>query len=241
MTSIRWIWPIAVASRYPTKNSYLLITLFYVKKIELVTMLEHKWVQESNPVIIYEREMTSRAEKAMFKADEIRMQSKKEYEQMHINETASWVLVHAYQKLWMAEKPDDKYGFNSQRDYKNLMKIACRDYTYRQVALKKYWKDKAFFELKQRQWQDFLVRDEKRIKHCSCGERDNSAMVQCDKCFHWVHLSCAKLTEEEAAALPEFACSACIVKEIKAGVEEFVRYEAGEIDSDGNEVPDEDV
>ena len=104
---------------------------------------------------------------------------------------------------------------------------------------KKIVETQTFFELKQRQWQDFLVRDEKRIKHCSCGERDNSAMVKCDECFHWVHLSCAGLTEEEAVALPEFTCSACIVKEIKAGADDFIRYEAGEIDDDGISLTDE--
>ena len=185
--------------------------------------------------------MSSRSEKAMFKADEIRMQSKKEYEEMHKDETASWILVFAYEKKWISENPDNKFGYDEDRIYKNLRVIAQDTYYKRLAAHKKCKKDTAFFELKQRQWQDFLVRDEHRIKHCPCGNRDNSAMVQCDECHNWVHLVCAKLTEEEAVALPEFACSACIVKEIKAGVEALVRHEAGEIDSDGNEVPDEDV
>ena len=179
----------------------------------------------------------SRYEKAMFKAEQIFKESKKIYEEAYTNETASWVLVFAYQKKWAEENPNDKYAFNSQRDYNNLLKIACKNHTIKDDAYKKYWKNYDFFELKQRQWQDFLLRDAKRIRHCPCGKSDNSAMVQCDDCDKWVHLSCANLTEEEAQAASDYMCSACCLAEVKKFADDFIRHEAGEIDDCGNEVP----
>jgi hypothetical protein len=106
-----------------------------------------------------------------------------------------------------------------------------------QLALdKNLRKAKVFFELKQRQWQDFLLRDSKRIKHCPCGKSDNSTMVQCDDCDNWVHLSCANLTEEEAQAASDYMCSACCLAEVKKFAADFIRHEAGEIDDLGNEI-----
>ena len=101
-------------------------------------------------------------------------------------------------------------------------------------------KAKAFFELKQRQWQDFLLRDSKRIKHCPCGERDNSAMVRCDECFNWVHLRCAEMTEEEARAASDYMCSSCCLAEIKNFAEDFIRHKADEIDDDGHSASSEE-
>jgi len=180
--------------------------------------------------------MSSRSEIAMFKAEAILKESKKVYEETHTNETASWVLVFAYQKKWAETYPNDKYGYNNAREFKRLQDSAVKAHIERADAHKKYWKNQDFFELKKRQWQDFLVRDEKRIRHCSCGQRDNSRMVQCDECFHWVHLTCAGLTEDEAQDLPEYICFKCQVANVKTFAEEFIRHEAGEIDSDGNEV-----
>jgi hypothetical protein len=174
----------------------------------------------------------------MFKAETILKASKIVHEETHADETASWVHVFAYQKKWAQTYPNDKYGSSKAREFKRLQESAVKAHIARDNAYKKYWKNYDFFELKKRQWQDFLVRDEKRIKHCSCGMRDNSRMVQCDDCFNWVHLTCAALTEEQAQALPEFICSECYVKEIKDTAENFIRHEAGEIDDDGNEVPD---
>ena len=197
------------------------------------------WGQRSNPVI-YGREMSSRAEKAMFKAEETVKKAEAEWSNAVEVEQEAWKIVNYFQKVWDIEHPEQKgYWFDDQ-NWRKAEKMAMRKYLAQRALKAKIVEAKAFFALKKRQWQDFLVRDEKRIKHCSCGERDNSRMVLCDECLHWVHLSCANLTEEEAVALPEFACSACIVKEIKAGVENLICHEAGEIDSDGNEVSDKD-
>jgi hypothetical protein len=177
--------------------------------------------------------MSSRSEKAMFKAEQIFKESKKAYENAHTDETASWVLVFDYQKKWAETYSNDKFGFWKIRAHKSLYESAVTSNIKRMAALKKLHKDQVFFELKQRQWQDFLVRDEKRIKHCSCGERDNSAMVQCDDCFHWVHLSCANLTEEQAQEAEGYCCASCCLAEIKAFAEAFICHEGGEIDDDG--------
>jgi len=176
----------------------------------------------------------------MFKAEEALKKVEAEWSVVEKEERAAWAIVLSFQKKWDIEHPDQKGGLWRDKRFLIAEKMALSWKVTRYAMEKKVRKANAFFELKQRQWQDFLVRDEKRIKHCFCGERDNSRMVMCDECFHWIHLSCANLTEEEAVALPEFACSACIVKEIKAGVEDLIRHEAGEIDSDGNEVSDKD-
>ena len=181
--------------------------------------------------------MSSRAEKAMFKAEVALKKSKKAYEEAHLDETAAWVLVFGYKKKWASEYPDDKFGYCRHRNYTNLEKSGMAAYNKRMEILKKVKKDTAFFELKQRQWQDFLVRDSYRIKHCSCGERDNSAMVQCNECFNWTHLKCANLTEEEAQDMPEFICTSCTANALKKFAADFIRHEAGEIDDWGNEIP----
>jgi len=181
--------------------------------------------------------MSSRSEKAMFKAEKIFNESKKIYEETHNNETALWILVFAYQKKWVEDYPNDKYGYCNSREYKRLQRSAVSAHLARMDAHKKHWKNYDLLELKKRQWQDFLVRDAKRIKHCSCGERDNSAMVQCNDCFHWVHLICAGLTEKEAQDLPEFICTSCMANILIKFSDDFIHHEAGEIDDSGNEIP----
>jgi len=197
------------------------------------------WGQRSNPVI-YGREMSSRAEKAMFKAEETVKKAEAEWSNAVEVEQEAWKIVNYFQKVWDIEHPEQKGYWFDDRNWRKAEKMALTKYFAQRNLKTKIVEAKAFFALKKRQWQDFLVRDERRIKHCSCGKRDNSAMVQCDECHNWVHLSCANLTEEEAVALLEFSCSACIVKEIKVGAENLIRHEAGEIDSDGNEVSDKD-
>jgi hypothetical protein len=173
----------------------------------------------------------------MFKAEQIFKESKKIHEEAYIDETASWALVFAYQKKWAEDYPNDKYGYWNSREYKRLQNSAIKANVARLDAHKKHWKNYDFFELKQRQWQDFLLRDSKRIKHCPCGKNDNSAMVQCDECNNWIHLSCANLTEEEAREASDFMCSSCCLVEVKKFADDFICHEAGEIDDDGNEVP----
>jgi len=180
--------------------------------------------------------MSSRSEKAMFKAEGFLKESKKVFDETHTAEIVSWSIVAAHQKKWAETYPNDKYGYNNTREFKFLQNSAVEAHIAKDKAYKKYWKNYDFFELKKRQWQDFLVRDEKRIRHCSCGERDSSTMVKCDECFHWVHLTCAGLTEDEAQALPEYICFKCQVANVETFAEEFIRHEAGEIDSDGNEI-----
>ena len=187
--------------------------------------------------------MSSRAENSMNKAEEAVKTAKAEWSQAVKIEQEAWKIVEYFQKVWDMDHPEQKGYWFDDRNWRKAEKMAM-NMNISQLALeKKLGKAKAFFELKQRQWQDFLVRDEKRIKHCSCGERDNSAMVQCEDCFHWVHLSCAGLTEEEAQALPEYECPACFSKnqavEIAKAMEDYLRHEAGEIDDDGNEVVEE--
>jgi len=199
----------------------------------------------SNPVIYvrYAREMSSRAEKAMFKAEEALKAAKAEWSKAVKVEQEAWKIVNYFQKKWDDEHPNNKGYWFDNRNWRKAEKMALTKYATQRALKKKIDEAQTFFELKQRQWQDFLVRDEKRIKHCSCGERDNSAMVKCDECFHWVHLSCAGLTEEEAVALPEYECPACFSKnqavEIAKAMEDYLRHEAGEIDDDSNEVLDE--
>jgi hypothetical protein len=185
----------------------------------------------------------SRSEKAMFKAEEALKKVEAEWSVVEKEERATWAIVWSFEKAWNVEHPDQKGGWWRDKRYLIAEKMAMSKNVTRYALEKNLRKVKAFFELKQRQWQDFLVRDEKRIKHCFCGERDNSRMVLCDECFHWVHLSCANLTEEEAVALPTYECSACFsknqAKEIARVMEDFIRHEAGEIDDHGNEVLDE--
>jgi len=182
----------------------------------------------------------SRYENAMFKAEGIFKESKKILEETHTDETASWCLVFAYQKKWAETYPNDKQGYWNAREYKDLQNSAIKAHLARMNAHKKHWKNHDFFELKKRQWQDFLLRDSKRIKHCACGKSDNSAMVQCDECDNWVHLKCANLTEEEAQKASEYICSACCLAEIKKFAEDFIRHEAEEIDDDGHSVSSEE-
>ena len=179
----------------------------------------------------------SRSEKAMFKAEQILKESKKAYEEAHTDETASWVLVFSYQKKWAEENPNDKYGYYKIRAYKNLQEYAIKANIIRMTLQKKLNKDQEFFDLKKRQWQDFLLRDSYRIKHCPCKSSDNSAMVQCDECFNWTHLKCANLTEKEAQEMQEFICTSCTADALKKFAADFIRHEAGEIDDWGNEIP----
>jgi hypothetical protein len=173
----------------------------------------------------------------MFKAEVALKESKKAYEEAHISETASWVLVFGYEKKWAEINPEDKFGYWKIRAHNTLLESANKACLKRMVAQKKLNKDQEFFELKQRQWQDFLVRDSYRIKHCPCKSSDNSAMVQCDECFHWIHLKCADLTEKEAQEMPEFICTSCTADALKKFANDFIRHEAGEIDDWGNEIP----
>ena len=188
--------------------------------------------------------MSSRSEKAMFKAEEAVKKAEAEWSNAVKVEQEAWKIVNYFQKVWDIEHPEQKGYWFDDRNWRKAEKMAMRKYFAQRNLKTKIVEAKAFFELKQRQWQDFLVRDERRIKHCSCGERDNSRMVLCDECFHWVHLSCANLTEEEAVALPMYECSACFskyqAKAIASVMEDFIRHKAGEIDSDGNEVSDKE-
>ena len=181
----------------------------------------------------------SRYEKAMNKAEKIEKAAKVEWENYNAEYEAICKEHYAFANKWQKEHPENKWGYNNEKSYKDTGKQISEKYNERSAAAKRYWTAELNFELKYRQWQDFLVRDSKRLKHCSCGKSDNSAMVQCDECDNWVHLICAGLTEKEAQALPEFICSSCQFQQIKKFAEDFIAYEAGEIDSDGNEVDTE--
>ena len=181
----------------------------------------------------------SRAEKAMFKAEAALKKVEAEWSVAEREERAAWTIVWSFEKAWNEEHPDQKGGWWRDKRFLTAEKMAMTKNMTRHAMEKNLRKAKAFFELKQRQWQDFLVRDEKRRKHCSCGDRDNSAMVQCDECYNWIHLKCAALTEEEAQALPEYICGGCEVVDLKKFMADFIRHEAGEIDDDGNSVVEE--
>ena len=183
--------------------------------------------------------MTSRAEKAMFKAEAALKKVEAEWSIADKEERAAWTIVWSFEKAWNEEHPDQKGGWWRDKRFLIAEKMAMTKNMTRLALEKNLRKAKAFFELKQRQWQDFLLRDEKRIKHCSCGERDNLAMVQCDKCSNWIHLKCANMTEEEAQDMPEFICTSCTADALKKFANDFIRHEAGEIDDDGNSVQDE--
>jgi hypothetical protein len=178
----------------------------------------------------------SRFETAMFKAEEALKKVEAEWSVAEKEERAAWTIVWSFEKAWNEEHPDKKGGWWCDKRFLIAFDMAMTKNVTQLALDKKLRKAKTFFELKQRQWQDFLLRDSKRIKHCSCGKSDNSAMVQCDECDNWVHLICAGLTEKKARDLPEFICLSCEVKEIKKFAEDFIRHEAGEIDDDGNEV-----
>ena len=180
----------------------------------------------------------SRAENAMFKAEAALKKVEAAWSIAEKEELAAWKIVWSFEKAWNEEHPDQKGGWWRDKRFLTAEKMAMTKNMTQYAMEKNVRKAKAFFELKQRQWQDFLLRDEKRIKHC-CGDRDNSAMVQCDKCYNWIHLKCAALTEEEAQALPEYICGECEVVDLKKFATDFIRHEAGEIDDDGNSVAEE--
>ena len=182
----------------------------------------------------------SRAENAMFKAEETLKKIKAEWSEAEKVERAAWTIVWSFEKAWNEKHPDKKGYWFDDPNWRKAEKIAMKKYYVQQELKAKIVKAQEFFELKQRQWHDFLVRDEKRVKHCSCGDRDNSAMVQCDECFKWIHLKCACMTEEEAQALPEYICGGCQVDDLKKFMNDFIRHEAGEIDDDGNSVASEE-
>ena len=184
--------------------------------------------------------MSSRSENAMFKAEAALKAAEAEWSKAVKVEQEAWKIVNYFQKKWDDEHPNNKGYWFDDRNWRKAEKMALTKYFAQRALKKKIDEAKAFFELKKRQWQDFLVRDEKRIKHCSCGKRDNSAMVLCDECLHWVHLSCANLTEEEAQAAEEYHCASCCLAEVKAYAEAFIRHEAGEIDDDGGSVESEE-
>ena len=182
----------------------------------------------------------SRAEKAMFKAEVALNAAKAEWSIAEKEERAAWTIVWSFEKAWNEEHPDQKGGWWRDKRFLIAEKVAMEKNSVQEILKKKIWKANVFFELKKRQWQDFLVRDEKRIKHCFCGDRDNSAMVQCDKCYNWIHLKCANMTEEEAQEASEYICGGCEVVDLKKFAADFIRYEAGEIDDDGNSVSSEE-
>jgi hypothetical protein len=182
----------------------------------------------------------SRSEKAMFKAEATLKKVEAEWSSADKEERAAWTIVWSFEKAWNEEHPDQKGGWWRDKRFLTAEKMAMTKNVSQLALDKKLRKAKTFFELKQRQWQDFLLRDSKRIKHCSCGKSDNSAMVQCDECDNWVHLSCANMTEEEAQEASDYMCSSCCLVEIKKFAADFIRYEAGEIDNDGNSVSSEE-
>ena len=68
--------------------------------------------QRSNPVI-YGREMSSRAEKAMFKAEETVKKAEAEWSKAVEVEKEAWKIVDYFQKVWDTEHPEKKgYWFN---------------------------------------------------------------------------------------------------------------------------------
>ena len=182
----------------------------------------------------------SRAEKAMFKAEVALNAAKAEWSIAEKEERAAWTIVWSFEKAWNEKHPDQKGGWWRDKRFLIAEKMAMTKNVTQHAMDKKLRAAKVFFELKQRQWQDFLLRDEKRIKHCSCGQRDNSAMVQCDECYNWIHLKCANMTEEEAQEASDYTCASCCFAEVKKFAEDFIRYEAGEIDDDGNSVSSEE-
>ena len=183
--------------------------------------------------------MTSRAEKAMFKAEAALKKVEAEWSIADKEERAAWTIVWSFEKAWNEEHPDQKGGWWRDKRFLIAEKMAMTKNMTRLALEKNLRKAKEFFDLKKRQWQDFLLRDSYRIKHCSCGERDNSAMVQCDKCSNWIHLKCANMTEEEAQEASDYMCKLCCLAEIKKFAQDYIRHEAGEIDDDGNSVQDE--
>jgi hypothetical protein len=176
----------------------------------------------------------------MFKAEAALKKLEAELSIANTEEQTAWKIVWSFEKEWNEKYPDQKGGWWRDKRFRKAEKMAM---SKTGTMYEMRWKVKEaslFFELKQRQWQDFLLRDSKRIRHCSCGKRDNSAMVQCNDCFHWVHLSCANMTEQQAQEAEGYHCASCCLAEIKAFAEAFIRHEAKEIDDDGNEVPDEE-
>ena len=182
----------------------------------------------------------SRFEKAMFKAEAALKKVEAEWSVAEKEERAAWTIAWSFEKAWNEEHPDQKGGWWRDKRYLIAEKMAMTKNVTQRALDKKLRVAKAFFELKQRQWQDFLLRDSKRIKHCSCGQRDNSAMVQCDECDNWIHFSCANLTEEQAQEATEYHCASCCLSEIKKFAENFIRHEAGEINDDGHSVSSEE-
>ena len=151
--------------------------------------------------------MSSRYHKALAKAEKEHaatlLKSQEAYEEWF---EASH-RTSTFAKEFCEKNPTDKWGFYSDNEYKRLEKISNAYYRNELLHRSKTVKTREILQLKQRQLEDFLDRC---ARNCVCGEPDTGAMVQCDGCKNWFHLTCAKLTEENAQALPRYDCLMCL-------------------------------
>ena len=153
------------------------------------------------------QKMSSRYHKALVKAEKEHaaalLKSQEAYEEWF---EASH-LTSTFEREFGEKNPTDKWGYHSDSEYQRLERISNAYYHNERLHQSKTLKTREILALKQRQLADFLARCP---RNCVCGEPDTGAMVQCDGCKNWFHLTCAKLTEEEAQTLPRFDCLMCL-------------------------------
>ena len=151
--------------------------------------------------------MSSRYHKALAKAEKEHaaalLKSQEAYEEWFEASHLSATFTKEYQD----KNPGDKWGFSDDPEYKRLAGISLARYENHRLEKSKIVKTAEILQLRRRQLADFLDRC---ARNCVCGEPDTGAMVQCDGCKNWFHLACAKLTEEDARALPRYDCLMCV-------------------------------
>ena len=151
--------------------------------------------------------MASRYHKALLKAENAYDLALTEAKTAHDKSNEAQRAVDKCRMDFLEKNPDNKWGYWSDTTYNKLSKIA---YGYNANATElrvNARKLKLVMDLKDRQLSDYLIRCR---RSCVCKGPDTGAMVQCDGCKNWFHLSCVKLTEEEAQALPRFDCLMCV-------------------------------
>ena len=151
--------------------------------------------------------MSTRYHKAVLKAEKAYDVSLAEAKAANDEWVEASRLVVMCRKEFVQKNPGREYDYFDDTKYKKLARVAYAYYDHSKDLKAKAIKLRGVMELKDRQLTDFLARCP---RNCVCRGPDTGAMVQCDGCKNWFHLTCAKLTEEEAQALPRFDCLMCV-------------------------------
>jgi hypothetical protein len=151
--------------------------------------------------------MSSRYLKALVKAENVYDAALTEAKKANDEYIGALQDVEKCRLDFVQKNPDKRWGYWDDATYKKLSKIANAYYSNSNELKLKALKLKGVMDLKDRQLIDYLARCP---RNCVCKGPDTGAMVQCDGCKNWFHLSCVKLTEEEAQALSRYDCLMCV-------------------------------